>query len=178
MSSSRHTKTCLTPSSSPIASMQEKEVSFQDIEFFEFNVILGDNPACSAGAPVALGNKLKRRTVYNLDFYEDFVRPLSDRPPNKGKCILSVTERANLLLDNGFSIMEIANATMAVEQVQKERLETFRNVRRDDFGLMVDSLARWIFTSAKEPTIITGTDVRNMLSSKSKKKRSVSAKMA
>jgi hypothetical protein len=59
-------------SSSPVSapSSVNRKVSFDEIEFLEFLTILGDNPAVSAGAPVAIGNDLVRRSMMDVDYYE------------------------------------------------------------------------------------------------------------
>jgi hypothetical protein len=84
------------------------------------------------------------------------------------------------LLDNGFTIMDIANATLAVEDVQKQRLETFRNMKRDEVGLIVAAVAKWMFAPKDNTTaVMNNHEVTSiMLSPKSMKKRSVSARTA
>jgi hypothetical protein len=47
--------------------MAEKRVGFRDIEILEFPYILGDNPAVSAGAPIALGHDLEGKITMELD---------------------------------------------------------------------------------------------------------------
>ena len=48
-----------------------KKVNFKNIEILEFSLILGDNPAVSSGAPIALGQKLMERTTMDIDYYEE-----------------------------------------------------------------------------------------------------------
>lgn len=52
---------------------------------------------------------------------------------------------------------------MTVEKVQKERLETFRNMKRDRVGLVVHTITKWMFAT-KEPTLDTKDAVTIMLS--------------
>ena len=73
----------------------EKEVSFHDIEIVEFSVIVGDNPSCRSGAPIALGNNVENRSQYDIDVYETFICPVSEKS-SKTRRTLSVPERANL----------------------------------------------------------------------------------
>jgi hypothetical protein len=47
-----------------------KKVAFNEIEILEFHYILGDNPAVSSGAPIALGNDLVGQKTLPVDFYE------------------------------------------------------------------------------------------------------------
>jgi hypothetical protein len=84
-----------SPSSAPASistTVVKKKVSFDEIEFLEFLTILGDNPAVSAGAPVALGNDLHRRSMMDIDFYE---RNRGKRR-NRKKLVLPVDARARL----------------------------------------------------------------------------------
>jgi hypothetical protein len=48
----------------------EKKVTFNEIEILEFQYILGDNPAVSSGAPIAIGNNLVAETTLDVDYYE------------------------------------------------------------------------------------------------------------
>ena len=53
-----------------IQDMEQKTVAFDAIEILEFHYILGDNPAVSSGAPIALGHDLVDKTNIGLDYYE------------------------------------------------------------------------------------------------------------
>lgn len=70
----------------------ERRVSFQEIEILEFHYILGDNPAVSQGAPIALGNDLVRRNSTELDIYESS----RGKRKNRKKMVLPVQERAQM----------------------------------------------------------------------------------
>jgi hypothetical protein len=48
----------------------DKKVAFNEIQILEFHYILGDNPAVSQGAPIALGNDLVNEHSLQLDAYE------------------------------------------------------------------------------------------------------------
>ena len=74
------------------SSTGERRVSFQEIEILEFHYILGDNPAVSQGAPVALGNDLVRRNSTELDIYESS----RGKRKNRKKLALPVQERAQM----------------------------------------------------------------------------------
>mmetsp|Transcript_8009 Transcript_8009/g.21668 ORF Transcript_8009/g.21668 Transcript_8009/m.21668 type:complete len:140 (+) Transcript_8009:211-630(+) len=47
-----------------------KKVDFDQIEVYEFPYILGDNPAVSSGAPIALGTELLHYESMGLEVYE------------------------------------------------------------------------------------------------------------
>ena len=67
-------------------------MKFNEIEFLEFNYILGDNPAVSSGAPIALGNDLRTRYNVDVDYYEKN----RAKRKNRKKLALPVTTRAQL----------------------------------------------------------------------------------
>ena len=50
--------------------MMTHHVDFNTIDIFEFEYILGDNPAVSDGAPIALGYHLTGREKWELNSYE------------------------------------------------------------------------------------------------------------
>ena len=79
-------------SSTSTTSSSTNKVKFHDIEFLEFNYILGDNPAVSSGAPVALGNDLKTRYNVEVDYFEKN----RGKRKNRKKLPLPVTTRAQL----------------------------------------------------------------------------------
>ena len=82
----------MSETSSTSSSTNTNNVKFNDIEFLEFNYILGDNPAVSSGAPVALGNDLKTRYNDEIDYFEKN----RGKRKNRKKLALPVTTRAQL----------------------------------------------------------------------------------
>ena len=48
-----------------------KKVGFNEITFYDFNYILGDNPAVSCGAPLALGSDLVSTGTVEVDYFEE-----------------------------------------------------------------------------------------------------------
>ena len=70
----------------------EKRVSFHEIEILEFPTILGDNPAVSSGAPIALGYDLVGRTTVAVDVYEQH----RGKRKHRKKLVLPVDARARL----------------------------------------------------------------------------------
>ena len=82
----------MSETSSTSSSTNTNNVKFHDIEFLEFNYILGDNPAVSSGAPVALGNDLKTRYNVEIDYFEKN----RGKRKNRKKLALPVTTRAQL----------------------------------------------------------------------------------
>ncbi len=70
----------------------DKEVNFQQIEIFEFHYILGDNPACTAGCPIALGTELVDKSKYDVDFYENH----RGKRKNRKRLMIPVPTRAQM----------------------------------------------------------------------------------
>jgi hypothetical protein len=71
---------------------RKTKVVFDEVEILEFNRILGDNPGVSAGAPIALGDKLQNTITLNVDIYET----TRGRRKSRKKLSLPVQERAQL----------------------------------------------------------------------------------
>jgi hypothetical protein len=82
------------------------------------------------------------------------------------------------LLDNGFSIEDIVAATVTAEKAQKQRLETFRNMKRDELGSFLGTFANWMISPIFSSPNAKATEER-ILSTKSKQKHlSFSARSA
>jgi len=69
-----------------------RRVDFKDIEILEFNRILGDNPAVSSGAPIAIGDDLIHKMIVEVNDYESL---RGERRPRK-KLMLPVQTRAQM----------------------------------------------------------------------------------
>ena len=72
----------------------KREVSFSFIEIHEFKIGIGDNPAVSAGAPIALGKPIEKASKVDVEKYEC----LRERVPrlHKDELILSREDREAL----------------------------------------------------------------------------------
>mmetsp|Transcript_4060 Transcript_4060/g.7535 ORF Transcript_4060/g.7535 Transcript_4060/m.7535 type:complete len:145 (+) Transcript_4060:185-619(+) len=98
-----------------------KKVCFDELSIREYPFILGDNPACSCGAPVSIGWKYQESYSRNLDLYE------YTRAERKEKVQrLPVQRRAQILLNAGYSLDQIASATMKVDEVKKMRADSLK----------------------------------------------------
>lgn len=113
-------------------SYRGKTISFGDVTITEFGYQLGDNPACSSGAPVQIAwvNKEDSQAVtLDLDMYEYCKKNKSptsnkERKRRLKELQMDVPTRAQILLKAGYTLDEIANATLKVEQIQKQRQES------------------------------------------------------
>lgn len=103
---------------------RKKSVSFSDVTILEFPIILGENPAVSGGAPIELGWELMEYYTRDLQLYEYMRSALRKR--GRKNLIIPVSDRAQLLMESGYSIEEIAAAVLRAEETQKQRSETLR----------------------------------------------------
>ena len=122
-------------------SVGERRVSFNEIEILEFHYILGDNPAVSQGAPVALGNDLVRQKTKVLDEYE---LSRCGKRKNRKKLTLPVQERAQILLGRGYSLESIANATLTADTINKERINSVNKQKWDGVNEVTERFGRYI----------------------------------
>lgn len=86
-------------------------------------MVLGENPACSCGAPVQIDWVPMNSSTRDLNLY-DYLRK-DQRRSRKGLTI-SVPKRAHILMSAGYSIGQIADALMQVQSIQKQRSESLQ----------------------------------------------------
>jgi hypothetical protein len=101
----------------PPANIQERSVSFTEIEWYSHAIILGDNPSVSSGPPVALGNKLIRKETISVEDYE------AHRPPRRekiGMC-LSRFDREEMLRDCGYGRGDFRASDESIQNTKKHR---------------------------------------------------------
>jgi hypothetical protein len=118
-------------------STNKKAVTFGDhIRITEFPLILGNNPACSSGAPVQLSPRSSVNVVLLFDIYDSLRREQRERRSG-GRTRHSTTRkyaplvrripvatRGEILLQAGYSLDEIGMAVMEINHIQKLRRET------------------------------------------------------
>ena len=75
-----------------MTSARKSKVVFDEVEIFEFNRVLGDNPGVSAGAPIALGHKLQTTFSLDVDVYET----TRGKRKSRKKLTIPVQERAQM----------------------------------------------------------------------------------
>lgn len=103
---------------------QKKSVSFSKITIREYNVIAGDNPACSSGPPISLGWEYNRTydEEYPVDVYEDY------RCGQRWECVedLKLNERVRyrMLVEWNVSSSAIAKAEKQCRLIREQRKRT------------------------------------------------------
>lgn len=108
--------------------IMSKQVAFSDIEIREYPYVLGDNPACSSGAPLTIGWKVQDSYTRNVDVYE-FARK-NERKRKAPR--VSVQRRAQILLSSGYSIEQIGSAVLLVDEIKKMRSDSLKSTGLGD----------------------------------------------
>ena len=104
-------------------STTDKTVQFGSMEVREYPMMIGDHPHCSQGTPVQIDWVPERTYSCDVRLYE-FMR--SDRRHGR-ELIIPFQERARLLLDVGYSLEELGEATLSVYKIKKQREESMRS---------------------------------------------------
>ena len=95
-------------------------VRFSTVEFQEYPIILGDNPAVSSGPPLTIDwTPMSKKSVP----LEDYERMRSQRR-SAGQMSIPQTIRRELLLDLGFTLSEIQRHTKQATIVRYNRRRT------------------------------------------------------
>ena len=107
--------------------MKAGTVKFHSIEVIELAVALGDNPSVSCGAPLTTEWCARRRTTFDVDFFEEY------RPPRRTlrELILSESEREEILIRQGYTRKQIKAACEEVANVRGGK-QSPQNVMRTD----------------------------------------------
>jgi hypothetical protein len=113
----------------------KKSVRFGDLVITEFPIILGDNPAVTMGAPVTIDWEAQGEVSYKINVYES-IRGTRRR---RRKLLISVSNRAILLLAAGYSIDDIADASINAQQIKFGRQESMQNQAWDRVNMMMET---------------------------------------
>lgn len=126
-------------SPSPSSFFNPKVVEFHTVTVNYHKVILGDNPAVSAGAPIAIHWKCHHREQVLIDDFEENRDRTSCRIRKNAKVWsgysangksarkdlrIDVQDRAILLLKGGYSLHEIGKQTAQAQEIQRERIKS------------------------------------------------------
>jgi hypothetical protein len=109
-------------STSSILCKRGRTVKFGTMTVHEFPQVLGDNPACSAGAPLTLDWKPVSQTAMLIDYYEFTRNPRRNR---RGLMENKVV-RHNYLLSIGVTMKEIADVLVVIESTKKDRAASLK----------------------------------------------------
>jgi hypothetical protein len=113
-----------------------RRVVFGNIVITEFPIILGDNPAVTSGAPVTIDWIPQGESVFAVDVYEE-IKPARRR---RRKLLISVSSRAILLLAAGYSVDEIADASINAQHIKDGRQASMQaNEHWERVALMMET---------------------------------------
>jgi hypothetical protein len=113
-----------------------KKVQFGRIVITEFPIILGDNPAVTSGAPITIDWLPQGERVFSVESYEQ-CKPARRR---RRRLLISVSHRAILLLAAGYSIDDIADASINAQQIKFSRQETMQaSLYRERVSLLMEN---------------------------------------
>jgi hypothetical protein len=116
------TEDCTKTDLKPRAICRRKKVRFGRIVITEFPIILGDNPAVTSGAPITIDWIPQGERFFSVESYEQ-CKPARRR---RRRLLISVSHRAILLLAAGYSIDDIADASINAQQIKFSRQETMQ----------------------------------------------------
>ncbi|KAG7367145.1 hypothetical protein IV203_029815 [Nitzschia inconspicua] len=105
-----------------------KQVVFSSVEIREYPYVLGDNPACSSGAPLSIDWKPQDMYTRDIEMFEYTRKDSRKRKAPK----VSVQKRAHILLSSGYSIDQIGAAVLKVDEIKKMRADSLKSTGLGD----------------------------------------------
>lgn len=115
---------------SPSSERERSRVKFGQLEIRTYESILGDNPSCSRGPPLAIGWNYDADSIKTMpvDVFENHPSR-RDRPQiYESELIIDRAEREQTLLDLGYTKAEIAAATRQTLKDKRKRRRTADNL--------------------------------------------------
>lgn len=118
-----------------------KNVSFGNITIHQHPLQLGDNPACSSGAPLTIGWNAESTHTRCLEVYE-----VIRGPRRHGRQLaIPLQDRARILLQAGYSLDEIGSATLEVESTKKRRADSLKGSPLERAGAILEKTGKLPF---------------------------------
>ena len=110
-----------------VPSTRNSKVKFGSVSVREFSIEVGDNPSCSRGPAISLSWEIVKTENYNhVDRFEQVRHPF--RYLNAIDMVLSRKDREKMLLQNGYSESDIADAVRRIVKVKNQRRQTVHNL--------------------------------------------------
>lgn len=128
-----------------VSSSYYKKVWFDSVAINYHKMILGDNPAVSDGAPVTIGWDAHDVEVVDVECFE------ATRPKAKklSSLKLPVEDRAAILLENGYTIKQLAKTLEQVEEIQRQRAQSCEMSKWDRLNEFAESSGKIFRKMAK-----------------------------
>mmetsp|Transcript_17565 Transcript_17565/g.24764 ORF Transcript_17565/g.24764 Transcript_17565/m.24764 type:complete len:290 (+) Transcript_17565:145-1014(+) len=119
-------------------SKSEISVSFESVEFREYPIILGDNPAVSTGAPLTIDWDYQQVDKVQIDEYE------SKRPARRSYVQMAIPKRhrEELLVENGCTRREILKRVKEVNLSRLNRRRTVEMLHQTQVQVRVEKMKR------------------------------------
>ena len=103
-----------------------KSVHFGEVRIREYSRCLGDNPACSHGPALSLGWRYRQEYITTVDEFEESKFP---RRQDQKEFKMSSNDRKEILLNLGYSFLELSKAEREKQRIQCKREETIRKLK-------------------------------------------------
>ena len=111
-----------------------RTIGFDSVTVTTFDYELGDSPAVTQGCPIRLGDKPLHTESCDLETYELVKKTeKSNRKKSSKKrsrktrtTVLGVSDRAQLLMERGYTMDQIVQGTMAADVIRNERKESLK----------------------------------------------------
>jgi hypothetical protein len=113
----QHTRAPAAPGRS-----NRRNVTFHEVRIRNYTMTLGDNPACSFGAPVQLDWDFDELPTLQLDDYEQFRK--KTRRTKLRHLVLSYYKRLEILQNLGHSDHQLRQATKKIARIKSQRKAT------------------------------------------------------
>jgi hypothetical protein len=115
-----------------------KSVSFHQVEIREYNRIVGDNPAVTAGPAVSMAWKHHSKASFSLDQFEE------SRPPRRsaGEFQMPANIRTSLLTKNGASQRDLQRSQSEILRIKRHRQASAAMQELEGTQILVQSVKR------------------------------------
>ncbi|KAL7503285.1 hypothetical protein ACHAXN_001095 [Cyclotella atomus] len=124
---------------------KSKGVFFAFVQIREHLRILGDHPSVSSGPPISLSWDVESNEMFSVDMYENF-RDQYRR--SKHEFLVPASIRTEWLLDAGYTMHTIHEASQAITDARRKRLagttKTQLRDKADDFAENLKKTVDWV----------------------------------
>lgn len=111
---------------------KDKAVAFSTVTVFHFPVVIGDNPSCSSGCPIALGgfqHVAAERERIDIYLYE---KRANRRRRTKKSLAIPPDIRTRMLVERGFGLEEVIEGTTEALKSREQRQESLQKTAKEN----------------------------------------------
>lgn len=116
------------------ASTHQRSVSFNQVKIREYEMTLGDNPACKNGPPVTIGWKYSEEYVSCIDDYEN----LRGAPRTKYEMVMPPSVRCEIIEKAGITFNEIRDRIRMNQKINRGRIQSSNNFKYHSFEMKME----------------------------------------